>query len=108
MERQWVNRKVYDVKLSAKDSSRSTEIMTGRVVDIISGLESAVLQAEKLGYKNLEVRWGYHADGASCYDLVGDRLEDDGEFVRRVEREKEKEEKDRALYEELKVKFENQ
>ncbi|MHA2280213.1 MAG: hypothetical protein ACXAC5_05015 [Promethearchaeota archaeon] len=106
MEKKWVKGFPSKIKLSDKDSSSMSKVMSGKVVDIIAGLEKALWQAEDLGYKNLRIEWGHHADGITCYDIVADRLETDEEFERRRKRKLEEEAKERALYEELKAKYE--
>jgi len=80
--------------------------MTGSVTDIIVNLQEAIDTAKGLGYRNLEIEWGSHADGTRCYDLTAERPETDAELERRMNREAEEEKKERALYEKLKAKFE--
>jgi hypothetical protein len=105
MEKKWVNARVYDIKLHKGEDSGMGKVVSGKIVDIISNFTRALVEAEELGYKNLRIRWGHHADGISCYDLEADKLETDEQFERRKKYEEEKEAKERALYEELKTKF---
>jgi hypothetical protein len=79
--------------------------MENEIGKIIESLTKAKEKAEKRGYKNVGIRFDAGYNNVAI-DLYGDIPETDAEMEKRKKIWMKKEDKERALYEELKKKFE--